>query len=293
MKQLILMSVLQLACAGIASAADLRSVHHENVLGTSFDLIVRTDSAMTGARAEAVALAEIDRLAAIVSTYDPSSELSRWLASRQPQTLSPELTSLLQRCDHWRQRSRGAFHPGVESLTRAWKAAEKRGTVPAPEELASQAAALKRGPWAWTAAGPQASGMPISVNAIAKGTILDGVASAVMRVPGVTGVAVVIGGDLTVQGDLTRDVSIASPKAAVTSASTLDVVPVHQQALATSSGKYRGVTIAGVRYSHLIDPRTGQRLTTFSMHRSPRRRPRTPMRWRPSAACCRLPKAWR
>ena len=257
MKPLLLIGLLQLALAGRCFAGDLHSVHHENVLGTSFDLIVHTQAVAAGPVAEAVALAEIDRLSAVVSTYDANSEVSLWLASKKPKALSPELTALLRRCDHWRQLSHGAFHPGVEAFTRAWKAGEQRGEAPSGIELDRLVESLRPGAWNWTAEGPQATGLPITVNALAKGTILDAVASAVLRVKGVTGVAVVIGGDLVVQGDLTRPAVIASPQSAVTGVSDLDVVRVHRQGLATSSGKYRGVTIDGVKYSHLIDPRSG------------------------------------
>ncbi|MEN9884089.1 MAG: hypothetical protein RLZZ420_1306, partial [Bacteroidota bacterium] len=50
----------------------------ENVLGTSFDLKVKAVSETVADQAEAVALAEIDRLSGILSSYDANSEFSRW-----------------------------------------------------------------------------------------------------------------------------------------------------------------------------------------------------------------------
>ena len=72
--------------------------YHENVMGTALELRVRADDAEAAGRAEARVLAEIDRLAAILSGYDPSSEFRRWQAApaaRSP--VSPELFEVLRR----------------------------------------------------------------------------------------------------------------------------------------------------------------------------------------------------
>ena len=49
--------------------------HHENVLGTSAELRIHADSRSTADAAEEQVLAQIDRLARIVSTYDTQSEV--------------------------------------------------------------------------------------------------------------------------------------------------------------------------------------------------------------------------
>ena len=51
---------------------------HENVLGTSLELRVCAGRLAAAQEAEKRVLGEIDRLAAIFSGYDPTSELSRW-----------------------------------------------------------------------------------------------------------------------------------------------------------------------------------------------------------------------
>ena len=68
---------LFLSAAALSLPASVRTspiYQHENVLGTSLEM--RFESS-TPARAEAAALAEIDRLANILSSYDASSEFSR------------------------------------------------------------------------------------------------------------------------------------------------------------------------------------------------------------------------
>jgi thiamine biosynthesis lipoprotein len=80
--------------------------HHENVLGTSMEMVVRANSEPEAATAEAAALTEIDRLAKILSTYDPASEISR--VERSGGTRSRELSSVLRAYDHWERSTGGA-----------------------------------------------------------------------------------------------------------------------------------------------------------------------------------------
>ena len=58
-------------------AADkIYDYHHENVLGTSLELKVSAESESAANSAEKSALAEIDRLNRILSSYDSQSEFS-------------------------------------------------------------------------------------------------------------------------------------------------------------------------------------------------------------------------
>ncbi len=185
-----LLLVLAIARAS-TFAADAYVTRHEAVLGTSFELIVWTDSPLVAARAEREALAEIDRLARIVSTYDADSELSRWQAAGKRQGLSPELTDLLRSCDQWRTRTHGAFHPGVERLSRVWRTAERINGLPTEATLAAEVGRLRDAPWEWNGddVSPRAE-TPVTVNAIAKGTILDAVLQRLRKIEGVVGATV-------------------------------------------------------------------------------------------------------
>ena len=245
----------------VLSKADGREpyvLHHENVLGTSFELRVWADSPEIASTAEETALAEIDRMARIVSTYDPRSEFRQWQAAGQPQKLSPELTGLLRSCDRWQARTKNAFHPGIERISRIWQGAETENRLPDEARLSAEVIRLQQPPWIWTetAVTPQ-SGYPVSFNAIAKGLIVDSACLAVKKLTGVEAVTVTIGGDLRCSGNVTQAVSIPSPRPELTSGLELARIVVTNRAVATSSASYRGFTIQNQRYSHLIDPRTG------------------------------------
>lgn len=106
-------NVILLLCGGIALALISGAVltgrdarvpvfvsHHENVLGTSFELKISTLSEAMADAAESAALHEIDRLAKVLSTYDPASEVSRWLrTTHQPVPVSAELFEVLSLFD--------------------------------------------------------------------------------------------------------------------------------------------------------------------------------------------------
>src|ERR1035437_3080829 len=68
--------------------------HDPAILGTTMDLLVHAPSESLAAQAHAAALAEIERLRKILSTYDVASDISRLNASRDPITVAPELIEL-------------------------------------------------------------------------------------------------------------------------------------------------------------------------------------------------------
>src|SRR5262245_56530739 len=72
----------------------------ENVLGSSLELKFAVASDNEAARAEAAALAEIERLDHILSGYERQSEFNRWLsAPGRPAHVSPELFEALSLFD--------------------------------------------------------------------------------------------------------------------------------------------------------------------------------------------------
>jgi FAD:protein FMN transferase len=96
---------------------DLRSAfrsnpHHfryESVIGTSMDLVVCSTSSRVAEGACETVLEEINRLAAILDTRDPTSEISLLEGSSDRRNASRELTAVLDAYDCWAQRTGGVF----------------------------------------------------------------------------------------------------------------------------------------------------------------------------------------
>jgi hypothetical protein len=95
------------------------------------------------------------------------------------------------------------------------------------------------------------------LNSFVKSYVLDRAADRGARTSGVTAIVVNVGGDLVSRGAWTETVGVTDPRASADNAPPLARVRVRDRAVATSGGYRRGFDIAGVHYSHIVDPRTG------------------------------------
>lgn len=245
-----------------AEPATVHVFHHENVLGTSLELKAVTASPAEAERAEAAALAEIDRLAGILSTYDSASEASRWLRTTQsPVKVSPELFEVLGLFDQWRTRTAGALDAAAETISRLWQTAAAQGQPPAPAAIAEAVATVRQRHWSLDATARTATHLtaaPLVFNSFAKSYIASHACDAALQAANLKAMVVNIGGDLIVRGDLTETVGLADPRADAENDPPLAALRVRDLAVATSGDYRRGVAIGGRWYSHLVDPRTGQ-----------------------------------
>ncbi|MFM7163395.1 MAG: DUF2271 domain-containing protein, partial [Planctomycetaceae bacterium] len=179
------------------------------------------------------------------------------------------LADVLEEADRWQRVTGGAFHPGARLFSEIWSAAERRDVLPSAAELADGVRTLRTEPWVWAAptqAGAsrragRVSSYPLSLNAIAKGYIVDEACRALLASPAgsterIEGGLVKIGGDLRVLGEWRRPVVICDPLRPAGSGVGLQVA-VENAGLATSGNAWRGFTVGGQRYSHVIDPRSG------------------------------------
>ena len=200
---------------------------HENVLGTSLEL--RFDSA-TPEEAESAALAEIDRLAQLLSSYDPTSEFSRWAQTRnQAVPVSPELLEVLGLYDQWRVRTAGAlsaaFSAGEQASATHWQLNPSAGTA------------------------THLTDAPLVLNSFTKSYIINRAGDAAL--PHARGVVVNIGGDLVVKGQTSEVVRISNPADDTENSLPLATIRAANLAVATSGNSRRG--------PHIVDPRTGTR----------------------------------
>ena len=120
----------------------------ENVLGTSFDMHVKAVNENAADRAEAAALAEIDRLSAILSSYDRNSEFSRWQRTQEkPVAVSKELLEVFTLFENWQLATHGAIDPSVGTVIDVWKHAEKNQILPTAEKIETALNQMNRKHW--------------------------------------------------------------------------------------------------------------------------------------------------
>lgn len=254
------------ASTGPAAAVRPITYRHEGVLGTSLDMTFVTASPAEARRAEATALAEIERLRRVLSTWDAGSEASRLVRDGTIAEASTELRAVLRLYQGWTDRTGGAYSARVGELTALWKAASSAGRLPDSAELASAAAALRAPAWTIDDRSGRVTliGHPaIDLNSLGKGYILDAAVRAVRRdVPSVRGGMIDIGGDIRTWGTAASGTSwrvgVADPRHPADNAPSLTRLDLGEASVSTSGGYARGYTIGGTHYSHILDARTGQ-----------------------------------
>ncbi|MEY2836518.1 MAG: hypothetical protein RLZZ557_2180, partial [Bacteroidota bacterium] len=240
---------------------NIYSSSFENVLGTSFDLKVKAVSETVADQAEAAALAEIDRLSAILSSYDTKSEFSRWQKTRNEAVgTSPELMRVFQLFDTWKLKTGGALDPAVGAAIDLWKNAAKLNQKPNNQSIHEALLAIQQPHWEVDAIAGTAihlSNTNLLLNSFTKAYILEMVAERLVVIPGITGVAVNIGGDICIKGNLEEKVTVADPVAQSDNITAQNILHLSNKTIATSANYKRGFSINGEWFSHIIDPRTG------------------------------------
>ncbi len=267
MKSIIALFAIALLSLGLAASSTAKAPGHlfvfqyENVLGTSLELKVVATSEAQSEKAEQAALAEIDREAHILSSWDPQSEFSNWFRTKdQPVHVSPELFEVFSLFDKWRGMTGGALDPSAEAITRVWKHAAAVKRVPTPAELDAAVASVQKVHWTLDPVNQTAthtSDTPLALNSFVKSYIAGRAADVALSASGAQGMVINIGGDLIVRGDLQEPVDISDPKSDAENGTPIARLVIRDRAVATSGDYRRGVEIGGRHYSHIVDPRTG------------------------------------
>jgi thiamine biosynthesis lipoprotein len=240
----------------------------ETHMGSPFKLILYCTDAATARRCSRAAFDRIARLDAALSDYEPTSELMRLCdrAGGPPVPVSEDLFRVLQGSLEMSRRSGGAFDATVNPVVRLWRRAQRDRRLPDPALLAKARALVGSGkvrldPEARTVQLLQ-PGMKLDLGGIAKG-FAAGEAIAELKRQGIDRALVAGAGDIVVGGSPpdTEGWTIG-----IAPLETPDSVPsrfllLHDAAVSTSGDAERFVEIGGVRYSHIVDPRTGLGLT--------------------------------
>lgn len=182
--------------------------HHDHVLGTSLDLVVYGATRESEAAAvHAAVFDELSRLSKILSTYDPSSEISRFNAQGGRGKCSQDLFRVLDAYDSWQQRTSGAISARIGGM-------EARLNVDA-----------------------------LGKAYIADRAVL----AARQAVPGIAGLLLNIGGDIVVRGGVPQTIGVADPAARADNAPPLAELRLTDRAIATSGTSERGYHILDPR----------------------------------------------
>jgi thiamine biosynthesis lipoprotein len=222
------------------------------------------DRARTAAELVRAAFVEVDGM---MSEWKPGSPLSAVNANAgvAPARVPAELLGLIEESLALGAATEGAFDITWAALWGVWDFRGENPGVPADSEIEARRGlvdyrkvVVDRG--AGTVFLPEL-GMMIGLGAIAKGFALD-VAAARLRAEGFTDFLIVAGGQVYGAGD--RDgrpwrVGIRSPRGGAhgEAGDAFAVIELRDRSASTSGDYERFFEIEGVRYHHVIDPRTG------------------------------------
>jgi FAD:protein FMN transferase len=255
---------------GVSRAAEPQRFEYEEPhMGTKFRIVLYAPDKPTADQAGKAAFARVAELNRIMSDYLPDSELMR-LCQRSEQVpagpvkVSDELFFVLTKAREVSELSDGAFDVTVGPVVRLWRQARKDRQLPDEEVLKES---LKRVGYKKVELDPKAktvslkvAGMRLDLGGIAKGYAADQGLQVIAN-SGITSALVAASGDITVSGPPPGKPGWRIDIAPLPGSEEHRQLVLKDAAVSTSGDAEQFVEIAGVRYSHIVDPRTGLGLT--------------------------------
>jgi thiamine biosynthesis lipoprotein len=252
-----------LALTGLPAWAEWFS-REEAIMGTSVRVELWQEDAAAAQADMAAVMDEMHRIDELMSPYKPASELSRINreAAKKPLPISLEMYDLIARSLEFSRLSGGAFDITFSSVGYMYD--YRRHIKPTDEQIAKALPGINYRHLLLDPAGHTIHftrpGMRIDLGGIAKGYAVDN-CIAILKKRGITNAIVTAGGDSRLLGDRRGrpwNVGIRDPRKR---GAVVAVLPLENTAISTSGDYERFFKENGVRYHHIIDPKTGKSAT--------------------------------
>lgn len=266
----IMAATLALGAMTVTAAEPLRRYQaREPHMGVDVTLTLYAPSEAVANDAAKAGFARIAELNKVFSDYDPESEAMRLCAMRpvgQAVPVSEDLAHILKIAHEWSAKTEGAFDVTVGPLVDLWRRSRRTKKLPT-DELMQKARSAVGSQLVRVLSDPprvvlERENMRLDFGAIVKGYAAQEAVKAMAK-SGVTHTLVAIAGDIAA-GDAPPDapgwkVGIAPLNANAEEPS--HYLKLVNACVSTSGDAYQYVEINGMRYSHIVDPRTGLGLT--------------------------------
>ena len=258
------LSLLAGGCTSVAHHTEPALVKRAQMqMGTIVTLTAVAPTEEVAQRALTAGFQEIHRLEELLSTWIPTSELSHLNveAGRRPVRVNPETLMLLRQSLEIAELTGGGFNIAIGPAAQAWNVTEE-ARIPDQTELDKLRPLIglahlqidEQTSTAFLAV----SGMRVDVGGIGKGFAADK-AAAVMRAAGATGGVVALSGDIKTFGRMPDaepfTVGIQHPRK---EGVLLGSLQLDNEAISTAGDYERYFMRDGIRYHHILDPRTLQ-----------------------------------
>jgi thiamine biosynthesis lipoprotein len=246
-----------------AQASAKRVVKSLPLMGSVFEFTAVHEDTAVSILAIAAAITEVERIESLISSWKTTSETSliNKNAGIEPVQVSKELFTLIERCKKIGDFTNGAFDITCNVLFDLWKFDGSMKSAPSDEAINEKLKLI--GYQQIVLDATQSSvflpkkGMQIGFGAIGKGYAANK-AQALMKKMGISGGIVNAGGDLSLWGysefHSPWRIGVQDPKQANKIMSWLSVT---NMAVVTSGDYERFVEFDGIRYAHIMNPKTG------------------------------------
>jgi thiamine biosynthesis lipoprotein len=229
-------------------------------MGTLFSIKLYAVNEQQAKDAFKAVFARVAQLDATLSDYRADSELSLVTATTTPTHISEDLFSVLAKGQWLSEQTDGAFDVTLGALTHLWRQNRRARSLP---EAAVLKEALARSGFrhmhldiASHTVRFDVSGMQLDVGGIAKGYAADEALTVLLNL-GIKSALVAASGDLAFSGPPPGE------KGWKVGIDALDrALVLANAAVSTSGSSEQNFAVNGLRYSHILDPKTGLGLTT-------------------------------
>lgn len=260
MKLFSVLLLLLITTSGFTQVTHKRTL---SMLGSPFEMTVVAKDVPEADLYIDMAVAEVSRLENLISDWIPTTPISEVNrnAGIKPVKVPKEVFELVQRAINISKLTSGAFDISYASMDKIWKFDGSMKKMPTPEEIKISVAKVG---YQNIILNPKNEtiflknqGMKLGLGGIGQGFIADKI-KALLIAKGVPAGIVNISGDINTWG---KQIDGKQWKVGIKNPLNKDKIfatfPVEDSAVETSGSYEKYVTFNGIRYSHIIDTRTG------------------------------------
>ncbi|WP_206367863.1 FAD:protein FMN transferase [Sphingobacterium chungjuense] len=252
-----------LLSVGTSLAQDVMLTRQATLMGSVFTItVVDTDSAVANQHIDQV-VAEVSRIENLISEWQPQTQISQvnQQAGIRPVVVDREVFDLTKRALAYSELSEGAFDISVAGLDQVWQFDGSMTELPDREMVQRS---VQHVGYQYIVLDSAASsiylrkkGMKIGFGSIGKGYAADK-GRELMQQEGVKGGIVNASGDLATWGKPPSErhwkIGLNHP---FRQHKIMQVLQLGEEAVTTSGSYEKYAEIAGIRYAHIINPKTG------------------------------------
>ncbi len=233
------------------------------MLGSPFEMTVVAKDTVQGNIYIDLAVAEVKRIENLISDWIPSTQISQvnTNAGIKPVKVDEEVFDLVDRAIKISKITKGAFDISYASMDKIWKFDGSMKEMPTPEAVKKS---VEKIGYQNIILDPKTKtiflknqGMKLGLGGIGQGFIADKI-KVLLESKGCTSGIVNVSGDINTWGRQIDGkpwtVGIINP---MNKNKVFATFPLEDNAVETSGSYEKYVVFNGIRYSHIIDPRTG------------------------------------